>query len=525
MHTDQVSVLIAGSGPTGLTLAIELARRGVSHRIVDTAPGPRPGSRGKGLQPRTLELLDDLGILDRVLAHGRVGMPIRSTAPDGTVTVAGGPVTTRSDDIPHPDGVITPQWRVEETLRARLAELGATVEFGTTLTHVEQDDDSVRATVTTTSGTDVITAQWLVGCDGGHSTVRRQVGIAFAGRTADDIRMVVADVAVDGLDPDAWQMWRHPDGMFALCPLPSTDLWQLQSGVAPGLQPMLDLPGLQSTTELRTGRTDITLREVRWSSLWRANVRLVDHYRQGRVLLAGDAAHIHSPAGGQGMNTGIQDAHNLGWKLAAVVTGTASVELVDTYDNERRPVAAAVLALSDDRLRRTLKDHGIPVERTRDTTQLSVGYRTSTLSQDDRAYSTDSAGGADVLRAGDRAPDASGLLTPNGNRRLFDLTRGGRFTLLCFGKPTPTSELPPDTQIVDVVPDHPAAGQVVDTRGRLGHAYAATADTLVLIRPDGYIASISDHGNLRKVLPAALPIRHPSTTAPDPAPTSRSQRG
>ena len=525
MHTDQVSVLIAGAGPTGLTLAIELARRGVSHRVVDTAPGPRPGSRGKGLQPRTLELLDDLGILDRVLAHGRVGMPIRSTAPGGTVTLAGGPVTTRSDDIPHPDGVITPQWRVEETLRARLAELGGAVEFGATLTHVDQDDDGVRATVTTASDTDVVTAQWLVGCDGGHSTVRRQVGIAFAGRTAEDIRMIVADVAVDGLDPDAWQMWRHPDGMFALCPLPSTDLWQLQAAVAPDLEPVLDRSGLQSTIELRTGRTDVTLREVRWSSLWRANVRLVDRYRQGRVLLAGDAAHIHSPAGGQGMNTGIQDAHNLAWKLAAVVTGTASPDLLDTYDDERRPVAAAVLALSDDRLRRTLEEHGIPIERTRDTTQLSIGYRRSVLSRDDRADGSDSAGGAAVLRAGDRAPDASGLLTSNGERRLFDITRGGQFTLLCFGRPTPNSQLPPDTQVVDVVPDHPAAGQVVDTRGRLGHAYAATADTLVLIRPDGYIAAISDHGDLPKVLPAVLPNRHPPATAPDPARTTRPQRG
>ena len=509
MTTTDMAVLVVGAGPTGLTLALELARSGVPYRVIEAATGPQPGSRGKGLQPRTLEVFDDLGILDRVLAHGRVGMPIRSIAPDGTVTLAGGPASTRRDDVPYPDGVITPQWRVEEALRDRLAELGGAVEFGTTLTDLEQDEGGVRATLTSASGAETVMAGWLVGCDGGHSATRRTVGIPFAGRTADDVRMVVADVAVDGLDTEAWQMWRHPDGMVALCPLPSTDLFQFQAGLAPGHEPVVDLPGLQQIVEHRTGRAEITLHDVRWSSLWRANVRIVDRYRDGRVLLAGDAAHVHSPAGGQGMNTGIQDAHNLGWKLAAVVVGTAPVDLLETYDTERRPVAAGVIALSDERLRRTLEDHGIPLERTRDTTQLSVHYRTSPLSRDDRADR------AAELRAGDRAPDASGLLTPGGERRLFDLTRGGHFTLLCFGKRPPDPELPPGTEVVEVVPYPSAPGQVADSRNHLADAYAATADTLVLIRPDGYVATVADAGHLPRVagpstlLPTTTPEQNP----------------
>ena len=156
--------------------------------------------------------------------------------------------------------------------------------------------------------TETVTARWLVGCDGGHSVVRRQAGIAFVGETREELRMLVADVAVDGLDRDAWHMWQHADGLFALCPLPSTDVFQYQARIAPGQDPELSLANLQAILERRTGRSDIRLHQPEWSSLWRANIRFVDRYRDGQVFLAGDAAHIHSPAGGQGMNTGIQDA-------------------------------------------------------------------------------------------------------------------------------------------------------------------------------------------------------------------------
>lgn len=482
------TVLIAGAGPTGLTLACVLARSGVSFRLVDAAPGPQPGSRGKGVQPRSLEVFDDLGVVERVLAHGRMAMPIRTTAADGRVTPSDAEPVARPD-IPYPASLITPEWRIEETLRLRLAELGGAVEFGTALESFEQSDEGVSAVVVRDGVAETVTARLLVGCDGGHSVVRKQAGIAFVGETRDAVRMIVADVEVDGLDRDAWHMWRHEDGMVNLCPLPSTGVFQYQASIAPGQDPEPGLANMQAILDRRSGRTDIRLHEPEWTSLWRANIRLVDRYRAGRVFLAGDAAHIHSPAGGQGMNTGIQDSYNLGWKLAAVANG-ASPALLDTYEAERRPVAAGVLALSNARLKDAIEQKGLVVRSDASTKQLGVGYRDSVLARDDRDETA-------RLRAGDRAPDATGLRTPEGERRLFDLTRGGRFTLLSFGAPPAIDALGLTT--VHVVEEPAGLGDIADPEGHLADAYDAGAHTLVLIRPDGYIALISDVGDVSAV--------------------------
>lgn len=279
------TVLIAGAGPTGLTLACVLARGGVPFRLVDAAPGPQPGSRGKGVQPRSLEVFDDLGVVERVLAHGRMAMPIRTTAPDGRVTSSATEPVAARPDIPYPASLITPEWRIEETLRLRLTELGGAVEFGTALESFEQSDDGVSAVVVRDGETETVTARWLVGCDGGHSVVRKQAGIAFEGETRDAVRMIVADVEVDGLDRDAWHMWRHEDGMVNLCPLPSTGVFQYQASVAPGQDPEPGLANMQAILDRRSGRADIRLHEPAWTSLWRANIRLVDRYRAGRVFL------------------------------------------------------------------------------------------------------------------------------------------------------------------------------------------------------------------------------------------------
>jgi 2-polyprenyl-6-methoxyphenol hydroxylase-like FAD-dependent oxidoreductase len=490
--TKPPNTLIVGAGPTGLTLACELARRGVSFRLIEAAPGPQPGSRGKGIQPRSLEVFEDLGIVDRVLANGRTAMPMHSTAPDGQVTRGGTvpePLLNRPD-IPYPASLITPEWRIEEALRLRLAELGGAVEFGTALGSFEQSDQSVSAVVLKGGGAETVAARWLVGCDGGHSIVRRQAGIAFQGETLEALRMIVADVEADGLDRGAWHIWRHAEGFFSLCPLPSTNAFQYQASIAPGQESELSLANMQAILERRSGRTDIRLHEPQWSSLWRANIRLVDRYRAGRVFLAGDAAHIHSPAGGQGMNTGIQDAHNLGWKLAAVANGDASPALLDSYEAERRPVAVGVLALSNARLQQAIELNGIPTRRDASTIQLDVGYRGSALAHDDRDETA-------ALRAGDRAPDATKLTTVDGERRLFDLTRGGRFTLLSFGA-TPAVEAA-DLRTLHVVGRPTGPGDIADTEGHLADAYGAADRTLVLIRPDGYVALISDAGDLSAV--------------------------
>ncbi len=488
-----LAVLVVGAGPTGLTLACELARRGVSCRVIEAAPGPQPGSRGKGIQPRTLEVFDDLGIVDRVIANGRIAMPIRSTAPDGRVTLGGAVPETLRDrpDIPYPASLITPEWRVEEALRLRLAEFGGAVEFGTALGSFQQSQEGVSAVVVNGGEAETVTARGLVGCDGGHSIVRAQAGIAFEGETREEVRMIVADVEVDGLDRDVWHAWQHEDGLFSLCPLPSTGVFQYQAVIAPGQDPELSLANMQAILEGRTGRTDIRLHEPEWSSLWRANIRLVDRYRERHVFLAGDAAHIHSPAGGQGMNTGIQDAHNLGWKLAAVAKG-ASPALLDSYEAERRPVAVGVLALSNARLRQALEQKEVPTRRDASTIELDVGYRGSALARDDRDE-------AALLRAGDRAPDATKLTTVDGERRLFDLTRGGRFTLLSFGAAPAVEGCPSDLRTLHVVGQPAGPDDIADTEGHLASAYGPAGRTLVLIRPDGYVALISDAGDVAAV--------------------------
>ncbi len=213
--------------------------------------------------------------------------------------------------------MITPQWRVEAALREKLEQLGVRVEFGIELTGISQDGDGVTASLAG-PGPMSIRARWLVGCDGGKSVVRHLTGIAFLGETLETYRMLVGDVHVEGIDRDHWHIWKSAEGFLALCPLPSTDVFQFQASIAPGQECETSLETFQRIVERRTGQSNIRLGEPTWMSLWRANVRMVDRYRQDRVFLAGDSAHVHSPAGGQGMNTGIQDAYNLGWKLAAV---------------------------------------------------------------------------------------------------------------------------------------------------------------------------------------------------------------
>jgi 2-polyprenyl-6-methoxyphenol hydroxylase-like FAD-dependent oxidoreductase len=486
-----LTVFIVGAGPTGLTLACELARNGVSVRLIEAVPGPQPGSRGKSIQPRTLEVFDDLGIVDRVIANGRMAMPTRSTAPDGQVTLGGAETMGNRPDIPYPAVLITPQWRIEEALRLRLAELGGAVEFGTVLSSFEQSDEGVSAVVVKGGEAATVTARWLVGCDGGHSIVRKEAGIAFDGETRGEVRMIVADVEVDGLDRDTWHMWGHAEGLVALCPLPSTNVFQYQAGIAPGQDPELSRANMQAILERRSGRTDIRLHEPEWSSLWRANIRLVDRYREGCVFLAGDAAHIHSPAGGQGMNTGIGDAHNLGWKLAAVAKG-ASPALLDTYETERRPVAAGVLALSNARLKEAIEQKRIVARSDASTMQLGLSYRGSILARDDRDATA-------LLRAGDRAPDATKLTTVEGQCRLFDLTRGGRFTLLNFGAAPAVDASPFDLRTIHVVVQPTGPDDIADAGGQLAGAYGAGERTLVLIRPDGYVGLISDTGDVSAV--------------------------
>lgn len=462
-----MTVVIAGAGPTGLTLAIELARRGVPTRVLDKAATLFPGSRGKGLQPRTLEVFDDLGVSGAVLAAGESFPPLRLYRGADVVwekpiyELLGLPDLEPAPAVPYPYTWLIPQWRTDQILAARFAELGGTIEFDTEVTGFTQDDDGV--TVDTNRGR--IRADYLVGADGGRSTVRKASGVEFLGGALTEERIVVGDVRVSGLDGRCCHLLTR-DGdqsrRFSLWNLPGSEHYQLVVTMAPGEDPPpLTLEGMQAVLEQRSGRRDVTLSDLRWISLYRVNLLMAQQFRIGRVFLAGDAAHVHSPAGGQGVNTGVQDAYNLGWKLAAVIAG-APADLLDSYEAERLPVAAEVLQLSGALHR---QGFGGTEPAPAAIHQLDISYRGGPLAAGDASL--------DGLQPGDRAPDG---LMPDG-RRLFDVFRGPHWTVLEF-----------DCKTVDFGVPQVSLGPSSD--------YDVPVGTYVLVRPDGYIGAISTQANV-----------------------------
>ncbi|MEU8705141.1 FAD-dependent monooxygenase [Streptomyces sp. NPDC048565] len=443
----ETGVLIVGAGPSGLALACDLARRGVRALLVEQAPALFPGSRGKGIQPRTLEVLDDLGVGDAVREHGGpalVGMTWKDGERQGEYDIFRRAAPTEAEPYGAPWAM--PQWRTQEILAARLRELGGDILFSAALTGLSQDTDGVTAQLTTGE----VRASYLVAADGGRSTVRRSLGITMDGETVDPSPTVVADVRIAeaALDRLNWHIFLGDAGLLTLCPLPGTPDFQLVAQIKEGT-PDTTPEGVRRLVAARTHLAAQDVTEVRWSSDFRPRAALADRFRAGRVLLAGDAAHVHSPAGGQGLNTSIQDAYNLGWKLGQVLLHGAPAALLETYEQERRPVAAEMLGLST-RIHQGRQERGAAAQ------QLGLGYRGGPLAS----------GRAGLLEAGDRAPDGPA----GGGRRLFDVFRGPHFTLLAVG--TDAALPSPDGTLL---------------RTHRTEAYEVYGKGLFLVRPDGYI--------------------------------------
>lgn len=469
-------VLICGAGAAGLTLAIDLARRGVSFRLIDKIDAPFPGSRGKGIQPRTQEVFEDLGVLDRIAAAGGLYPRQRSYAEDGSFSdaemVETGPATA-SEPFQRP--LMVPQFQTERVLRERLAELGHRPAFGCALVDFTQEQDGVTARIATDMGEETIRVRWLVGADGGRSLIRHALDIGFPGKTL-GVRAIVADVSMTGLSRDVWHRFGMGDmqQQISACPLPGTDLFQLQGPIALEGEVDLSAEGLTALLCTRSGRDDLLVHAVSWASAYRMNARLADRYRVNRVFLVGDAAHIHPPTGGQGLNTSVQDAYNLGWKLAAVLDG-APEGLLDTYEAERRPIAAGMLGLATGLLDAVKRGD---MRRGREVHQLDLGYPESPLALHAREP-------RDGQRAGDRAPDAMVRGAAGQPHRLFELMKGPHWTLFRFGGPS----IPPRRGLhVHAVGE---GGDLVDEGGLFRTAYGAEAGDVVLIRPDGYIGTIA----------------------------------
>ena len=413
------------------------------------------------------------------------------------------PVAT--PDVPYPSAWILPQWRTDEILHARLGQLGGQVELSTELVAFEQDTGGVTATVEHRGVRELIRAEYMVGTDGGRSFVRKALGVGFEGETFETERTVIGDVQVDGpLDRNHCHLLTRAgktasSDRFSLWGLPGTEYFQLVFTVGADEVPALTLKGMQAVLEARSGRTDIRLHDLRWISLYRINVRMADRFRVGRVFLAGDAAHVHSSAGGQGLNASVQDAYNLGWKLGAVLSG-ALPELLDTYEAERFPIAADLLGLTT---RWHRQDFMVPQDRGQGSDhalfQLSLNYRGGTLAWEDRV-----APGS--VRAGDRAPDAQCHDAAGAPTRLFDVFRGPHFTLLAFGA---------DADAVSAIGSHysylvrpfpiarpgtPAKNAgLADFGGHVHRGFGidpeSTTQTLILVRPDGYIGLATEASN------------------------------
>ncbi len=335
-------VLIAGAGPVGLTLANELARYGVSVRIIDKAAARTDKSKALVLWPRSLELLEHGGYVEPFLAAGNPATGAHLS--DGSRTVA--EVKLAGIDTRYPFALMIPQSETERVLEEQLASRGVHVERSVEMQRHVDNGHGIEAVLARADGTtETVTAGWLVGCDGAHSATRHGLGFGFEGTTMDS-DWHLADVHVSGLEPqDQLHIFWHRDGILAFFPI-TPGRWRVIADLGPSAdQDSHAPPTLESIQAMVThrGSPGIKLGDPIWLSAFRINERKVRHYGKGRVFLAGDAAHIHSPAGGQGMNTGMQDAFNLAWKLAHVVKGTAKRSLLDTYSPERSAVGDMVL--------------------------------------------------------------------------------------------------------------------------------------------------------------------------------------
>jgi 2-polyprenyl-6-methoxyphenol hydroxylase-like FAD-dependent oxidoreductase len=391
------SVLIAGAGPVGLVMAIELARYGVGVRIIDKAAQRTDKSKALVVWSRSLELLARAGCSAGLVDAGYKVDSVNISAEGKSIarfSLAGLPT-------PYPYSLMIPQADTERVLDEFMNSLGVKIERTVELIQFTASNDKVVSTLRHADGTEEITeTSWLIGCDGAHSTVRHQLGMEFHGETS-LINWILADIHLENVQrtPEIHAVW-HSDGLLAMFPI-AEDRYRVIAdvGVVPENSDPSAEPTLAEVQAILDRRFPGGVRATNpiWLSSFRINERKVRDYRAGRVFLAGDAAHVHSPAGGQGMNTGMQDACNLAWKLALVVRGIGSESLLDSYSAERSPVADEVLKATGrmtsmgtltGKLKQSLRNHatalvlGLPLVRklaADAASEISIGYPHSPL--------------------------------------------------------------------------------------------------------------------------------------------------
>jgi 2-polyprenyl-6-methoxyphenol hydroxylase-like FAD-dependent oxidoreductase len=477
-------VVIAGAGPVGLTLAGQLTRQGVRCLVVDRAAARTDKSKALVVWPRTLELLRQAGMVEPFLA---AGIAVR------TGRLYGGSQPLAELDFSRSGSafeatLMIPQSETERLLEADVTAGSATLLRSTELVRFRDEGATVRSVLRAADGGErEVTSAWLVGCDGAHSAVRHGLGLVFAG-APDTNDWFLADLHVDGpLAHDEVRIHLHPDGIMAFFPIPP-DRFRLIGDLGPSRGAQPPEPSLADVQAMldRRGPGGLTARDPVWLAGFRINERQVPTYRIGRVLLAGDAAHIHSPAGGQGMNTGMHDAFNLAWKLALVQHGRARPALIDSYQEERHRIGAMIVrgagALTRmgtlrhpfaQRLRNMVVRHATRLRAVQHAivgmlTETAIHYRGSAIVRDGRTQV-----GRGMLRAGDRVPDVA-----LAGGTLYARLRVDRHTLLL-----PTAEYGASAEAA--FPGVVAAVEVGDAlRTALGPGNAA------VVRPDGYLGYV-----------------------------------
>lgn len=559
---DEIDVLVVGAGPTGLFLACELVGRGLSCRLIDTLTEPVTYSKAAVVHARTMEIFESLGVAGAVIARSKIIHGVSVYAGQKRVVHA----TLDEVDSPFPFIHGISQHDTEIVLTEHLGTLGGTIERSVTLESFAQDDQRVTSTVRHSDGhTETIRSRWIVGCDGAHSTVRHTLGIAFEGAPYEE-RVIQTDARVGWprvVDDDEIIVFLTPTGPVACFPFFADGRYRVLkmfTSEPPEAEPTIETFQALMNTVL----PETTVTDPEWIVSFKVHHRLAARYKVGRAFLLGDAAHIHSPAGGQGMNTGLQDAHNLAWKLALVAHRRAHPSLVDTYETERRPIARELLRGTD-----TATRGAGAVVRFRNP--VAVGLRngfmslvsrldfvrsrfSQTLSMLDRSYrdspivsqyrssvwaskivadtESESPGlsawsrFASAPQPGDRAPDVRFTSTESdGPTRLFALLDRHRHTLLLFDGEVASQagyrnmallvekvgERFGDVVTALLVIPRPSAPEgaslvttvVLDAERALHDRYGARAECLYLVRPDGHIAYRSqpvDAGHLLRYL-------------------------
>ena len=518
-----IDVLVVGAGPTGLALAAQLRRFGADFRLVDRSLDRAHESRALAVQARTLELLDTIGVADQLTDRGNASMRLAlhvGAREVGIVDLGAVPAT----DTRFPYILFVSQAETERALGDHLAASGVEIERGVEVIELAPEDDAARCLLRHRDGRrETVRARYVVGCDGAHSIVRRAAGLSFEGGSYPQ-EFVLGDVEADGpLEPDAINPFVGGGGVAMFFPLRHPTTWRViamsasrargeRAGADDPLTSELALAELQAIVDAPT-EAAVRVRDPAWLARFHLHHRQTARYRAGRCFLAGDAAHIHSPVGGQGMNTGIQDAWNLGWKLALVSRGVASPALLDTYDAERWPVGRFLLRYTDRIFetftrvmsagkvatwaREVVVPHVIPRVMTaswlraaafRFVSELGIRYRASPLAEEGTPRLR---GGP---RAGDRLPDAR--LTMNAlPASLQRAVAGPQFTLLLCGDPRvweprlrqPPGEVPPALLAVRYLSASADADGLVDLDGDTSRLLGADDGAQYLIRPDGYI--------------------------------------